>query len=60
MYICVCKGITEKQLEEASLAVSSVTEVCKMLGIGSECGTCLSEAIDNFQSKKPLHNKEKS
>ncbi len=58
MYICICKGITEKQLEEASLAVTSVTEVCKMLGVGSECGVCLTDAIANFQSKQLSKAKE--
>lgn len=58
MYICICKGITEKQLEEANLAVNSVTEVCKMLGVGSECGVCLSDAIANFQSKQLNQSKD--
>ena len=60
MYICICKGITEKQVEEASLTSDSITEVCKKLGVGSECGVCLSDAIASHQSKhqKPHQDKK--
>jgi hypothetical protein len=38
MYICVCKAITESQIEEA------VEQGClNKLGIGSVCGKCLRE-----------------
>lgn len=59
MYICICKGITEKQVEEASLTSSSITEVCKKLGVGSECGVCLSEAIASHKSKQQNHSDKK-
>lgn len=52
MYICICKGITEKQVEEATITSSSITEVCKKLGVGSECGVCLSDTIASFNSKR--------
>ena len=51
MYICICKGITEKQIEEASLATNSISEACKKLGVGSECGVCLSDTIASHQAK---------
>ena len=58
MSICICKGITEKQVEEASLTTSSISEVCKKLGVGSECGVCLSDAIDSFKSKQQHQDKK--
>lgn len=60
MYICICKGITEKQVEEATLTTSSITEVCKKLGVGSECGVCLSDAIASHKAKhQQQRNQEK-
>jgi bacterioferritin-associated ferredoxin len=61
MYICVCKGITDKELEEQYLLHQGNThQILKALGVGSECGICLTEAIDhlnqnqaNFQQHKP-------
>lgn len=44
MYICICKAITDKQLQETSKSCSSFDEVCKRLGIGSDCGSCLQDA----------------
>ena len=52
MYICLCKGITEEQLQEAVSKSNSRTskEVLKRLGIGSDCGSCLSDAISQLQT----------
>lgn len=46
MYICLCKGITDKQLEEAQKNSKSFRDVCKSLGLGTDCGACVREAID--------------
>lgn len=50
MYICICKGITEQQIiDEISKAPAhSSKDVLKRLGLGSDCGTCLIDAIDNL------------
>jgi bacterioferritin-associated ferredoxin len=47
MYVCICKGITDKQIQEAVTSRSSNNpkEVLKSLGIGSDCGTCVEDAI---------------
>lgn len=45
MYICICKGITDKQVEEAKTQAKSFKDLCKKLGLGSECGTCIKEAL---------------
>ena len=57
MYVCICKAITDKQLEEARNSSKSIKDVCKTLGLGSECGSCLQEAIQ-FIQKSPKQTKE--
>ena len=46
MYICSCKGITEKQIRDACrVAKGSKKDVLKRLGVGTDCGTCMEWAI---------------
>lgn len=47
MYVCICRGITEKQVQEAvtSRQSNNPKEILKSLGIGSECGTCVEDAV---------------
>ena len=50
MYVCICKGITQKQVEEA-IAVrkgQSAKNIMRALGVGSDCGTCLEDAIQQM------------
>ena len=50
MYVCICKGITQKQVEEA-IAVrkgQSAKNIMRALGIGSDCGTCVEDAIQQM------------
>lgn len=52
MYICICKGITEKMLlEQVSSYNRSEEQILKNLGIGDSCGTCVVDAV-----KKILEN----
>jgi bacterioferritin-associated ferredoxin len=46
MYICVCKGITDKQVREVAKYSHSAKEVAKKLGLGTDCGTCVQSAIE--------------
>ena len=59
MYVCLCKGITEKQVQEAvnSRKNQSVQEVLKRLGLGSDCGTCVEDTIKKFigETNHPPH-----
>lgn len=64
MYVCICKGITQKQLEDAVSARKgqSSKDVMKALGVGSDCGTCVEDAIEQvFQAsnKKSHHQHSK-
>lgn len=42
MYICICQGITDKQIKEAveSKVACSMSELCTKLGVASCCGQC--------------------
>ncbi|HTH39329.1 MAG TPA: (2Fe-2S)-binding protein [Rhodocyclaceae bacterium] len=41
MYVCVCKALTEKDVHSAvAEGCSSVKELKRRLGLGSECGRC--------------------
>ncbi|MBY0515584.1 MAG: (2Fe-2S)-binding protein [Bacteriovoracaceae bacterium] len=60
MYVCICKGITQKQVEEAvaSRKGQSTKDIMRSLGVGSDCGTCVEDAIEQMldvSNKKPRH-----
>lgn len=41
MYVCVCRGITDRDIREAiAEGARSVSDVAQMLGAGTGCGTC--------------------
>jgi bacterioferritin-associated ferredoxin len=50
MYACICKGITEQQIiDELNKAPAhSSKDVLKRLGVGSDCGTCLIDSVDQL------------
>jgi len=63
VYVCICKGITEGQLKEAVGARKnqSVKDVMKTLGVGSDCGTCVEDAVRTLldaQGQAPRHAHE--
>ncbi len=48
MYVCICNGVTDRQIREATEAgCGSVSELTMRTGLGSTCGSCLplAEAI---------------
>ena len=41
MYICICNGVTERQLKECALSgAKSLDELAFQLGVGTGCGRC--------------------
>lgn len=41
MYVCLCNGVTEKDIQQAiAQGASSVEEVMRRTGAGTGCGTC--------------------
>jgi bacterioferritin-associated ferredoxin len=60
MYVCICKAITDKQLEDAQKSCKSMREICNNLGLGSECGACIQDAVDFVnKSKNNLKSNQK-
>ncbi len=65
MYACICKGITEKQTQEAvtSRTSNNPKEVLKALGVGSDCGTCVEDAVKTLiehSARSPFEMKDSS
>lgn len=45
VYVCICNGVTERQIREAASAgCNSVAELTMRTGCGSACGSCLDTA----------------
>ena len=41
MYVCLCRGITEKQINrQIALGVDALEKLQKQLGDGVDCGNC--------------------
>ena len=53
MYVCICKKITDEMIKEYSAKGKTGQEMLKMLGLGSDCGICVLDKIQNH------HNAEK-
>jgi bacterioferritin-associated ferredoxin len=62
MYVCICHGVTDKDIREAAEAgCSSVSELAMRTGLGTGCGTCgelastlLAEARDRQDFPLPV------
>ncbi len=51
MYVCICNGITDKQIRSAvSRGVSSLQELHDELGVASQCGGCSDHALSILES----------
>ena len=45
MYVCICNGVTERQVRDAAAAgCASVAELTMRTGAGASCGSCLALA----------------
>lgn len=45
MYVCICHGINEKDIQEAvDDGAKSVRDVRRSHGVGSQCGKCVCHA----------------
>ena len=50
MFVCLCSGITEKQIIEAVKAgESSIEALSARLGVGMNCGSCINYTQDLIQ-----------
>jgi bacterioferritin-associated ferredoxin len=65
MYICICKGITEQQIQDAVTSRTSHNpkDILKALGVGSDCGTCVEDAVRSLleqSARSPFEMKDGS
>jgi bacterioferritin-associated ferredoxin len=45
MYICVCRGITDKEIQAAAQrGVTSLEQLSESMGVGADCGVCQGHA----------------
>ena len=45
MYVCICKGITDKTIRNAVLdGANSLRDIRNQLGVAMDCGQCACEA----------------
>jgi bacterioferritin-associated ferredoxin len=50
MYMCICKGITEKMLsDQLSSSNRNEKEILKNLGIGDSCGQCVIDCLNKIK-----------
>lgn len=61
MYICLCKKITEKDLKEGlgSRPGISIKDICRKLGVGSDCGSCLYGPSGVLEKAQGIEEKSK-
>lgn len=54
MYVCICNGVTDRQIREAAASgVRSVAELTMRTGCGATCGTCLETAAGILDAHAP-------
>jgi bacterioferritin-associated ferredoxin len=56
MYVCVCHGITDRQLRSAvDQGARSLGEVQMQLPVGACCGRCVDSALDVIRDHQQEH-----
>lgn len=40
MYVCLCKAVTQQQLQQAVADGHNYAEIRERLGVGTDCGCC--------------------
>lgn len=59
MYVCLCKGITEKMLIDQLAATNrNEKEILKNLGIGDSCGACVIDCLKKIQEGNSLKDSQ--
>lgn len=40
MYVCLCKAVTQQQIQDVVQAGANYTQVREQLGVATDCGCC--------------------
>lgn len=52
MYVCICHGVTEKDIQKAAKAgANSLQDLKQMTGCSSGCGSCADVALEVLQAQ---------
>lgn len=57
MYVCLCKAVTQKQIEHSVAQGADYAQVREELGVGTDCGSCgqcAKQVINELSSKQSL------
>ena len=47
MYVCICHGVTEKDIQQAAkIGASDLHDIQQLTGCATGCGTCADSAIE--------------
>ncbi|MEE4277474.1 MAG: bacterioferritin-associated ferredoxin [Halieaceae bacterium] len=61
MYVCICNGITDRQIREAvASGATSLEELHDTLGVASQCGSCGEHALSLINEFVPAQNLDES
>jgi len=52
MYVCICKGISDKDIRNVMTTHQNTKDILNALGVGSDCGQCMVEAIDLIRAEQ--------
>jgi bacterioferritin-associated ferredoxin len=51
MYICVCRGVTERDIHQAAQqGISSFEQLSATMGVGEDCGCCAGHACQVLET----------
>lgn len=55
MYVCICNGITDKQIRQAADdGVTSLLDLQQQLGVASNCGSCGDAAVEILRESRKV------
>ena len=57
MYVCLCKGITQQQIQQAVENGDSYAQIRQKMGVGTDCGCCgqsAKQVIREHSNKMPV------
>ncbi|MFL1405555.1 bacterioferritin-associated ferredoxin [Marinobacter sp. M1N3S26] len=53
MYVCLCTGVTDREIREAAEnGISSMRQLGKELGVGRQCGRCACTAREILRESR--------
>ncbi len=61
MYVCLCMGVTDKEIRETiAEGASSLEEVMDCTGAGTRCGSCRQQIADMVEAEAPACRSRRS